>query len=127
MSKSKKVTKNYAQKIAQQKRYALLEEVTRAIDHHERFRNAYFFTPPQSAGERRRYEKRNSITVKFQYDGHEYIYWCDIYCSCKYVYYNHGFGIDDEGATVRPFKKVQTELENAISAYNKNHSAPVTD
>ena len=121
MTKKKNV-KTYAQKITQKKRKSLLEEVSRAIKQHERFRNAYFFEPPYNASGRRHYEKINSIKLNFVYDGHLYEYASFVSCSCKNVYYDHFFAIDEYAVNVKPFKKVQRELTEAIEAYDLKHS-----
>lgn len=115
-------SKTYAQKITQKKRKSLLEGVSRAIRQHERFRYAYFFEPPYHASDRRRYEKNNSIKVVFTYDGHLYEYASFVSCSCKNIYYEHYFAIDDYAVNVRPFKKVQRELTDAIEVYEMKHS-----
>lgn len=117
----KKNEKTYAQKITQKKRKSLLEEVSRAIKQHERFKNAYFFDPPYNASSRRQYEKFNSIKVEFAYDGHQYEYASFVSCSCKNVYYDHYFAIDEYTVNVKPFKKVQRELTEAIEAYDLKH------
>lgn len=120
--KEQKKLKTYAQKINQEKRKSLLEEVSCAINQHDRFKKAYCFTPPNSAGGRRHYEKVNSFCVVFKYDGHLYKYDCYIHCSCKNVYYEHDFFVDRHAVDVRPFRKVQRELTAAIEAYDLKHS-----
>ena len=91
--------------------------VNSAISHHEKFKNAFFFQPPSSASGRRSYEKYHSITIKFIYAGIEYEYWCDVSCTCRYVEYHGGFSVGDETKDVRAFKKIRSELENAIANY----------
>lgn len=120
--------KNYAQKITQQKRKALLQEVSNVIKWHNSFENVYFWKSPSFARLRRQYEEQNSTQIDFMYDGHLYTYWCKPECSCKYIRYYHKFLIDEKPVfdgkkvTVRQFKKVQEELLNAINAYDEKHA-----
>ena len=116
-NKQKKISKSYALKINQEKRKFLLNEVDSAITHHEKFKNVYFFQPPSSASSRRSYEKYHSFTTTFMYDGKEHIYSCNVSCTCRYVEYRACFSVGDEIKDVRAFKKIRTELENAIANY----------
>lgn len=124
----KSSTKNYAQKITQQKRKALLQEVSNVIKQHSSFDNVYFKDSPTLARLRRQYEEQNSTQIDFMYDGHLYTYWCEPECSCKYIRYYHKFLIDEKPVfdgkkvTVRQFKKVQEELLNAINAYDEKQA-----
>ena len=118
----KKSVKSYAQKITQKNRKVLLELVSDATNHHDRFKHAYVFEPPSGASKRKRYEENNSFAVEFDYDGHLYLYDCDVTCSCKHVYYYHCFKIDNHTVNVAPFRKVQRELTEAIEAYDLKHS-----
>lgn len=114
--------KTYAQKITQAKRKELLALIDKAIDFHERFRNAYCFTPPSLASERRSYEQYNQRDIKFLYDGIEYRFRGYTSCSCKNVYYYGTFYENGEKKTVRAFKKIGNELIAAIVAYESKHS-----
>lgn len=89
---------------------------TKMLDHHDRMKNAYFFTPPQSASSRRSYEKYHSMKVEFEYEGHTYAYESECECSCKNVYFTDGFHYDGKKTTATKVKnalaKMQEEVEN---------------
>ena len=121
MKKNSINKKTYAQKISQEKRKKIKELIDWAVEHHEKFKNAYFWAPPSNAGQRKNYEKVNSGGVKFTYNGKEYEYDCKISCSCQNIYYYHDFLIDGEKKTVREFHKVLAELDAAIEAYEEKH------
>ena len=112
-----KVVKTYAKKITQQRRLELKQLVEKAISQHEKFKNAYFWDPPSSAGMRRSYEKYHSWHLDFMYDGKEYYYKSHVECSCRNVYYTGCFYINDTRVTMREFKKVLKELNEAIENY----------
>lgn len=114
---NKKMCKTYAQKIKQEKRIALLNQINTAISHHEKFKNVFFYQPPTTARGRRSYEDYNSIAIQFVYDGKEYKYWCNVRCTCRYVEYHGHFIVGNETKDIRAFKKICTELENAIANY----------
>lgn len=117
MRKSNKTEKTYAQKINQVKRRELRKQIEKAINHHEYFRNAYFWNPPKTSGERRKYEERNSCYIEFTYDGKQYAYECIMTCTCRNVIYNGTFSVDGDKVTVRAFNKILWELDAAINAY----------
>lgn len=116
-----KNTKTYAQKIRQATREKITTTIRGCIDNHEKFKNAYFWHAADSAGERRRYEKDNSWSECFTYDGIEYEYVASVSCTCSNVYYTGSFYKDGKKVTVREFKKVLTEIENAMADYEKHH------
>jgi len=81
-------------------------KVQSAIDHHERFKNAYFWSPPANAAGRRSYESKNSFSVKFKHNGDVYEYDSSVSCSCKNVYYRGTFTVNGKRKTVRAFKNL---------------------
>ena len=117
----KRINKTYAQKIPQVKRKELLSIIEDAINFHERFRNAYFFTPPNRANFRRSYERYHQRDISFKYGSDTYKYIGNTECSCKNVYYYGRFYINEKRKDVRIFKKVQKELIEAIEKYENSH------
>lgn len=83
-----------------------LRKIHSAINHHESFRNAYFWNPPANAAGRRSYERKNSFSVKFKHNGDVYEYTSSVSCSCKNVYYRGTFSVNGKTQTVRAFKKL---------------------
>lgn len=116
-----KNTKTYAQKIRQNTREKIAAKIKCCIDNHENFRNSYFWHAPASAGERRRYEKDNSWSESFTYDGVEYEYIASVSCTCSNVYYTGSFYMNGKKVTVREFKKILREIEDAMADYEKRH------
>ena len=115
------MNKTYAQKINQAKRNEILTLINDAIAHHEKFKNAYFFTPPSDASGRRYYEEKNQRQIEFDYNGKKYSYSCYIRCSCKNVYYEGGFYVGGTYKNVKSFKNVRAELLDAIENYIEKH------
>ncbi len=81
-------------------------KVTKAIEQHQSYRNAWFWTPPSSASGRRSMEKRNNWSVEFRHEGVDYRYVSAVNCSIRNVYYNGFFRANGERVTVRRFKKL---------------------
>ena len=113
--------KTYAKKISQAKREKILSQINAAIEHHEKFKGAYFFTPPSNASGRRYYEEKNKRLIEFDYDGMKYSYSCYIRCSCKNVYYEGDFCVNGFKKNVKSFKAVKKELLEAIETYIAKH------
>lgn len=78
--------------------------ITRAIDHHEHFSNAYFWSPPGQAAARRAMERNKSFAERFLLDGSMYAYESSVRCSCKNVYYHGTFLVDGVKKNVRCFR-----------------------
>lgn len=75
------------------------------IAQHERFKNSYFWTPPQNASGRRQMEKRESREpISFAYGGKKYEIKQAVDCSCKNVYYNFSVHVDDKKKDVRAIR-----------------------
>lgn len=81
-------------------------KITTAIEHHEKFRNAYSWSPPANAAGRRSYEQKNSFVVSFTHDGNSYCYTSDVSCSCRNVYYRGHFSVNGKVGNVSIFKKL---------------------
>lgn len=81
-------------------------KIRRALDQHEKFKSAYFWRPPQTAGGRRNMEKRESFEVSFRNAGTVYRYASEVRCSCRNVYYTGTFEVDGQTKTVRVFKNL---------------------
>ena len=85
------------------------EKVDRALTHHERYGNSYFWASPPYASDRRRMEKRDSFSVKFRHEGRDYEYESAVHCSCSNIYYKGHFFVDGERKNVRAFKNLLTK------------------
>lgn len=79
-------------------------EVEGIISLHEKMRNSYFWSPPCVASSRRSYEKKNSLHVVGDYNGHEIDLECSTECSCKNIYYKGTFIIDGVKKNIRGVK-----------------------
>lgn len=81
------------------------EETKRAIGIYlslnEKFKGAYFFTPPSNAGSRRGYERHNS----FEYDGDGIVLKFKVECSCRNVYVRKNIEIDGIKKNAASLKK----------------------
>ncbi len=65
----------------------MINKIKNLIETAEKFRNAYYWTSPSHASERRSYEKKNSIPeFSWVEGGHEYRASYEVSCSCKNIY-----------------------------------------
>lgn len=76
----------------------------------EKFKNAYFWTPPQNASGRRSLENAYSLDFSFEYDGKKYRCSFSIDCSCKNIYVRKNIQVDGCVKDIRSLKKI---LKNA--------------
>ena len=79
------------------------------VERHEKFSNAYFWTPSQNASGRRNAEKRNNVffessilNISAKNDYSE---------SCHHVYYKGIFYVDGKKCTVTKIKNIISALE----------------
>ena len=82
------------------------DKVKRAIEQHEAFSNAYFWTPGGNRRQRERWEDENAWTVAFRHEGVKYSYTSALRVSARNVYYKGYFEVDGERRTVRAFKNL---------------------
>jgi hypothetical protein len=76
------------------------QKIDHAISQWRRFKNAYFWTPEQSASGRRNYEKKNSMSIETTYKKHKIIVSIDVDCSCKNICVTKRLWIDGEQKTL---------------------------
>lgn len=82
-----------------------INAIAEIIAQAERFRNAYFFAPPFSAGLRRSYEKNNTVpAVEWKEGGHTYSAAYRVECSCKNVYARGEYYRDGRKTTLTTIK-----------------------
>lgn len=84
----------------------LKSQIEQFIALNERFRAAYFWTPPSSASERRRYESKNSRTLIFDYNGHHYEFNFSVDCSCRNIYVRRDYKKDGKPTTITVLKNL---------------------
>jgi len=84
-------------------------KVTRALEQHQNFGGAYFWTPPSNASGRRSMERRNNWSVGFRHEGVRYQYVSSVRCSAAHVYYKGYFTADGQRKSVRVFKTLAGE------------------
>lgn len=73
----------------------------------EKFKGAYFFTPPQTAAGRRNYEEYNSVSeIRFFYNGEEITAAYDVECSCKNVYAKGNYAVNGKKTTLTKIKDI---------------------
>ena len=85
-------------------------KVVRALEQHQSFSNAWFWTPPGNASGRRSMERKNNWSIGFTHEGVRYDYATAVRCSTRNVYYKGYFEADGKRVTVRAFKKLVGEL-----------------
>lgn len=92
----------------------------------EKFKGAYFFTPPTSASARRSYEEYHSIPFfSFEYNGVEYTCEYRISCSCRNVYAQGIYTRNGNKTTLTAIKNVLKKMKaekttDEVSEMNTN-------
>ena len=76
----------------------------------EKFKTAYFWNPPSSASERRRYEDKNAAKVEFDFKNHHYIFDFSVDCSCRNIYVRRNYLKDGKRTTITSLKNIINEL-----------------
>jgi hypothetical protein len=86
-------------------------EIIQALcEHSTRFKNAYFFRPPQSASGRRWYEKSNSIKKQFywvhEHKRYEVSIDFTVSVSCRNVYINRVYTLNKKPCNLLKLKNL---------------------
>ena len=82
----------------------------------EYMKNAYFFTPPGHASERRSYEKKHSHSlVTWTENGHEYSAKYDVECSCRNVYARGTYTRDGKHTTLTAIRNSLNRMKNSTN------------
>ena len=76
-------------------RIDIIKRLEGIIQHHNKMKGSYFFTPPSSANSRRQYEENNSDNFRFIANDHLIDVTQNVSCSCRNIYYNMSVTIDD--------------------------------
>lgn len=84
------------------------------IDHHEKFKNCYFWSPPTSASQRRHMEARDSQAFEIEYCGDSYQFDQTVRCSCKSVYYSATFRRGGKDKDIRTVKALLRDAKAAL-------------
>lgn len=116
---SRKVQETYADKMSAQERQEMKRKIEKALNQHERFQRRYY-SPSLDHNERKEFENANEFIVCFRYDCKEYTYTCrlpysqndEMYSFTMYVYKGR-FQEDKKRVTVRTFKRILEELQDA--------------
>lgn len=83
----------------------------------EKFKGAYFFTPPANASGRRSYEEYYSVPFfAFEYNGIEYTCEYRISCSCHNVYAQGIYTRNGNKTTLTAIKNVLKKMKVEVNA-----------
>ena len=92
----------------------MLKNLQAIINLHDKMKGSYFYHSPSSASSRRSYEKYNSLTTEFEFDGQQIRVEQGTRCSCKNVYYSMSIYINGVcGKDIRFIKKLLKSFEMA--------------
>lgn len=95
------------------------ELIESIVEEAHRMKNAYFFSPPSSAGFRRSYEREHSHgTVCWEEGGHEYTASYEVSCSCRNVYAYGHYTRDGKKTTL-------TAIKNSLARLKKADESPM--
>lgn len=116
---SRKAIETYADKLSARERQEMKKKIERALNQHERFQRRYY-SPSRDERERKAFEEANEFIVCFRYDHKEYTYTCrlpysqndEMYSFNMYIYKGR-FREDKKRVTVRTFKRILGELQEA--------------
>ena len=81
-------------------------ELTELIELNDKFKNAYFWSPPKNASGRRYYEKQNSMAIKGTFKGYELDLSFVVDCSCKNIYVSRKYVVDGKKTTITKIKNM---------------------
>lgn len=85
--------------------------IRQILEEAERMKNAYFFSPPQSAGERRNYEKFHSCPeITWTESGHIFTASFSVSCSCRNVYAAGDYTKDGKKTTLTAIRNSYKRL-----------------
>lgn len=91
---------------------ALLEQLENLFEKAEKFRGAYFFTPPANANGRRSYEEYHSIPeFTFMENGNTFTCEFNVSCSCKNVYAKGIYTKNGKKTTLTAIKNAYNRLK----------------
>ena len=93
-----------------------VKDLEGVVAQHEEFKNAYFWTPPKHASERRKMEKQNSRVLEFDYNGTEYMIDQDVSVSCANVYYTLAVWV---GGVKKDIRAVKSLIKSIKASGNK--------
>jgi hypothetical protein len=92
----------------------MLYQIEKIIETAEKFRNAYFWNPPSSAGGRRSYEKYYSCPlIEWDENGHRYTAEYTVSCSCHNVYASGIYTRDGKKTTLTAIKNSYKRMKEA--------------
>lgn len=90
----------------------LLRSLETLFEKGEKFRGAYFFTPPANANGRRSYEEYHSIPeFTFEESGNTYTCEFTVECSCKNVYAKGKYTKNGKKTTLASIKNAYNRLK----------------
>lgn len=92
-----------------------IEGIKAVVKMAESMRNSYFWNPPASARERRKYEDTHSVQrVEWQEGNHAYTAEFNVSCSCHYVYAKGYYTKDGNRTTLTTIKNSLKRLEGYV-------------
>lgn len=95
----------------------IIARISAIIAEAEAMKNAYFFTPPCTAGARRSYERQHSHNlVEWEEGGHCYSAQYSVTCSCKNVYATGEYTRDGRKTTLVAIRNSLKRLEASQAA-----------
>jgi len=94
------------------------------INQNDKFKNAYFWTPPANASSRRSYEEYNSRNIIGKFHGHDLDLTLNISCSCKNIYVSRSFYVDGVKCTIT---KIKNMLKKKMVKKPKNRESILSE
>ncbi len=88
-----------------------IKKIGELIEKAEDLKNAYFWTPPQIAAQRRYYEEKNSIPkIEWKENGDDYSAEIEVKCSCNNIYVTKNFYRNGKKTTITAIKNSYKRL-----------------
>ena len=92
-----------------------IQKIEAIIEEAMILKNAYFYTPPSSAGARRYYESKHShSTVEWTEGGDTYSARYDVTCSCRNIYANGCYTKNSKQTTLKAIRYSLARLKTAL-------------
>ena len=92
----------------------IIQVLEAIIERVAKFKNSYFWTPPQNARARRDYEKYYSIpALEFEFGGNKYLAEFTVECSCNNVYAKGVYFKNGNKTTLTAIKNVLAKIKES--------------
>ena len=91
-----------------------IDKLESMIELHESMKNSYFWSPPSSSAQRRLFENQRTAANIFYFFGSQIGVAITTRCSCKNIYYNGNFYLNDVKVNVSKVKNIINAIKTIV-------------